>query len=95
MRYLLFCGASYYPKGGVRDLYGVANSVEECIQIASKITAETRAVVFEDDDEDGLGYHPTDCSGGWYQVFDTEACKIVSAGEIYYQGDGKWTVITA
>jgi hypothetical protein len=35
-KYLVFAGATYYPAGGMRDLYGMAETREEALAIATE-----------------------------------------------------------
>lgn len=61
--YLIFCGAVYYPQGGIKDLVGTAHSVDEAIE-----HLRNREDSFFD--FDAPNYY-------WWQIVDSRTGKIV------------------
>lgn len=63
---LIFFSANVYPKGGMKDLIGEANSLEEAESVIIKL-------LLKNDDIDGLV-----C---WWQLVNKENLKIIKCSE--------------
>lgn len=63
---LIFFSANVYPKGGMKDLIGEADSLEEAESIIIKL-------LFKNDDLDGLV-----C---WWQLVNKENLQIIKCSE--------------
>ena len=66
MKYLVFYSCDIYPKGGVKDIIGEADSVEEAENIISQ------TMISNDDPEGFLS---------WYQIVDRENLQIIKSSD--------------
>ncbi len=64
-RYFLFAGDDYYPVGGIYDLVGTYDSVEECM---SRLTYPI--IIFDDIEIDEYD---------WYHIYDSQENKIIKS----------------
>lgn len=67
-RYMVFAGSFYYPIGGMEDLVGHFDTVDEAL--SSLLTYESGSNVLD-------AYDRCECDGSWAYVYDTEEEKIV------------------
>lgn len=65
-KYLVFMGSRYYPRGGMRDYIGCANTVIGCKRLVSKAEQEDRFIT-----ESEL----------WAHIFCVKTSRIVMYGE--------------
>ena len=70
MRFLVFCGYDYYPKGGWNDFYGETDRYEEAVRLALSAYDPEAA--------------PIQKKFSWWQIVDTLKNKIISSGERPY-----------
>lgn len=72
MRYLVFCGADYYPLEGALDFLNAYESMNEATNVARSIIGKTK-VVYNEDQDDGEAKDKVE----WSQVFDISERKII------------------
>lgn len=73
MKYLMFAGHSYYPKGGIDDLVGLADNIDDLKRMLERDTYKIA-------DGDNIEL--------WAHIVETATMKIVEKGTVKsVQGD--------
>lgn len=69
MKYLLFAGWNYYPRGGFKDLKGIFDTLEEAQKGRDEYYKSEGCKVGSDD------------SYCWYHIVDSESNKTIEESE--------------
>ena len=72
-RYLIFAGFDFYPKGGMKDYFRSASSIEEAYEVVR--IALTDKVILDQSGFDVL------VPAEWAHAYDTEMMKVVVDSE--------------